>query len=214
MNKIFTLASLLVFMLLGACGNNNNNETDNNLDPKERDAVRHVRNHLKKGEKLTGFEIVEGPMPAEMMTDKYKGYRDKVNKEGLDYINCVKRGLEKQAFEKQDKIREYQDEIQNSVAQWRQEQGTSKFMFVLGEVSNLSKNQQYRLIAVFNPVTMQTDFFMPVTKPFVNNAEMILSAMEGKLFDYATDPDHDVKTLIKETTDPIVKFIIDTDNPL
>ena len=213
MKKLFALFSLITVLALTSCGGGGNASEDAALSPKERDAVRHVRKHIGKGEKLLSYEIAEGPMPVELMTDEYKRYRDDVFKAGLDYVNCLKRGLEEPAMKQAQKIQRIQEEIIVKTHEWREEQGTSTYLFVLANVLDpkSSEHPQYKLIAVFNPVTMQNDFWLPLTTPFVNNAAMILNAENGTLFEYATNPDHDTAALAQNVENPVLNFIFSAD---
>lgn len=214
MKKLLACISSLLLILTACAGSGSNTTNDDaDLSPKERDALRHVKRHLNKKEKLVDYEFVEGPMPVELMTDEYKRYRDDVYKTGLDYVNCIKRGLEEAAQDKATKLLRYQEEIIVKTHEWEQEQGTSEYLFVLATVEDTGKPDKpiSKWIAVFNPVTMQRDFMFPLTTPFVNNASMILSAENGSLFEYATDPAYNAAALTQSLNNPILNFIFDAD---
>ena len=214
MKKILFLFSIFT-LLLGSCSGNSNSASadEEGLTPQQRDAVRHVKNHLDKNEKLVSYEIAEGSMPAALMTDEYKKYRDGVFKAGLDYVNCLKRGLTGPAEQQAQKILDYQSEINTKIQDWEQEQGTSKYLFVLADIQNKrNSNHPYsKLIAVFNPVTMQNDFWLPLTTVFVNNAALILNAQAGTLVEYATNPQFDYKSLLQGVDNPVLQFIFNAD---
>lgn len=204
MKKISLFISLFTLLLVSSCGSKMV-PGEENLTPDELKAVNHVRNYLSRSESLDSIEIVTEPMPAELMTDEYKGYRDDVYKAGLDYNSCKTRGIEQGMVKANEKILEVQNEIQTKVAQWRTEQGTSKYLFVLATVKT-SNGGYNKLIAAFNPVTLQNDFMFPLTKPFVNNARMIQNAMNGTLFQYATDTNGTSPSI--NSNDPVVNFVL------
>lgn len=211
--KISLLTALFAMMVtfLSSCGGNSENYEG--LTPEERDAVNYVKHHLERKEKLIEFEIARGPMPAELMTDAFKKYRDGVNKAGMDFNSCQVRGIESGMQKALEKIAEAQNEIVTKCDQWRIEQGTSEFLFVLATYRTAGNPQPgtAKLIAAFNPVTHQNDFMLHLTKPVVNNAAMIYNALNGTLFEYATNQSEDLKTLASKVENPVIKFIFETD---
>ena len=202
---------MLLAIIFASCGGGGVAIDDPNLTTTERDAVKHFKEHLPRKETLVAYQAYEGPMPVELMTDYFKGMRDDVNKAGLDYVNCVKRGLQEQAEKQVSKIQRYQEEILVKSTEWSQEQGTSEYAFVMADVKDRTSSQIKKVIAVYNKATMQKDFELPLTKPFVNNASMILNANNGTLFEYATDPNHDTAALAAQVTNPVLKFIFEAD---
>lgn len=204
MKKLFISLSILMSFVLSSCGGGNVS-LDPNMPPHERKAVSSVIGHLEHGESLVDYEVMEGAMPVELMTDEFKRYRDEVNKAGLDYNSCKTRGIDSGMEKAKKKIMDDQEEIQTRISNWKVEQGTSKYIFVLATIKERNGSVK-KEIAAFNPVTGQHDFTMPLTKPVVNNAALILNAANSTLFEYATDGNHDTKALVPKDN-PILQFI-------
>ena len=215
MKKIISFASMFLLLLVTSCSNGGNTQTDNaDLSPKERDALKHTIDKLNSHEELESFEIVEGKMPVELMTDEFKKYRDDVFKTGMDYNNCLKRGLQDEADKQAQKLLRYQEEILVKATEWQEGTGgTSNYLFVLATIKDSSNTTHplSKVISVYNPVTMQHDFWMPLTTPIVNNAALILNAVNGSLLEYATNPAYETKALADSINNPVLKFIFDAD---
>ena len=209
------LLSLGAFLILfvASCGRGGASIDDPSLTPEEKDDVAYVKRNLEKGERLEEYIVARGAMPVELMADDFKRYRDEVYKAGLDYNSCKTRGIAQGMEKAQNKILTIQAEIVSKCSEWQVSQGTSEYIFVMATVKGpVSKGGKLsKLIAVFNPVTDQHDFTLPLTTPVVNNASMILSALNGELFSYATDGTYDKKLLAGKTTNTVVKFILEAD---
>lgn len=216
MKKLFLALNCILFSLLVSCGGGNNSENtatedkDARLIPEERRALAYVKTHLDNGDTLTDYEVCKGPMPVELMTEVYKGYRDEVNKAGLDYNSCKTRNIPSGMEKAEKKIAEIQNELQTKVSEWQVSQGTSEYVFVLMTLTTKG-NTVKKEIAAFNPATGQHDFTLPLTNSMVNNASMIVAGVNGSLFNYATDPNFDISTIIPKDN-PMLGFIFNA-NP-
>lgn len=213
MKKLFFTLSLMIMMVCSSCYRDAKAIDDANLSPQEREAIGYVKKHLDKKERLIEADVARGPLPVELMADDFKKYRDDVYKAGLDYKSCQTRNIAVGMEKAQNKIMTDQAEIVAKCAEWQVEQGTSEYLFVLATIEALGNNTKYikKEIGVFNPVTLQNDFILPITKPVQNTAAMILSASNGELFQYATDGAYEIKALASKTTNPILQFILEAD---
>lgn len=211
MKKIFSLFALCSLIFITSCGGSDNKE-DANLSPNQKQAVAYVRSHLERGVKLADYEVVEEAMPVELLEGEFQSIRNGVFKAGLDYLSCQTRSLDAGMEMAREKISAYQEEIQAKVSELKNKYGNTQMIIVCGKVETKATFEvaPQSLVVVFNPDTMEPECWIPVTVPVQNNAGMVLNGINGTLFDYSINPDHDFKAMADETSDPVVKFVLDS----
>lgn len=216
-DKYLYIHILPLLMLLISCGRASNSEeadTVKTLSPREKEMVNIVSVQLPRGEKLEDFRIVECKIPIELYAKKFKTERDSLLKAGLDFNSSKTRGL----TEGEEKAKIIIDNIQKNIIERVKKYdaaASGECLFLLGTVSQMkSMGSRYLLIAGYNPNTMQRKFWEQVTLALQNNAQMIVNALEGNLFDYAIETIHEPEDLADDVSNPVVKFILEADRTL
>lgn len=211
MKKLFKILSLIVVVSLCSCGGSTSSE-DSSLAPEEQQAVSYVKSHLEKGVKFLDYEVVQEEMPVEVLEQQFQQFRNGVFKAGLDYQSCKTRNIEAGMEMNVNKLAIFQEEIQHKVMELRNAMSGKKVIIVFGKVKTKATEEvaPQSLVVAIDPQTMEQIAWIPVTVPVQNNVGMIISAMRGRLFDYALTQNHDFKEMAAGENDPVIKFILES----
>lgn len=202
MKNLFLILSLLIAFGMASCSSN----IAPNDNTQEGKAVKFVKKQLKKNGKLLDYQIVNGQLPAEVMADEFKAYRDAVFKARLDYRACEVRGLKAAMEQNIAKIEKCQELVKEKAEELTKAQADSEHLIVLATVEEKGRAGKFQshLIAVFHPETLELEKWLPITTPVKNNAIMIVNAQNGTLLNADEDPE----SLTGKTEDPVVQFIL------
>lgn len=197
------VVSLLLVMMSG-CGGGSV-KFDSGMSEQDREAVLKTKSSLSSGDKMESFSVVTSKLPLALLEPEYKSVRDEVNKAKLDYINCLKRGLDGPAQQKLEILKQVQTTIQEKDSSINV--GSGEYIFVLADVKERTRRDGNLtgFIAVYDPETLEQVDFMQVTTPLYNNAVMMTEALEGRLADpkYFTENPSELTS-----NNPVVSFIL------
>ena len=201
---IKTCFAILFVAIMASCGGSSVN-IDPNLDDQERDAVIKTEKSLPRGDKIEEYSVVKSKLPLALLATEYKGVRDQVNKAKLDYVNCMKRGLEGPAQKNLEQLSLIQDEIRAKESSINL--SSPEYLFVLASVKERERRdgQLTGYIAVYNPETLEQIDLVQVTTPVFNNAVMMTEALLGVL----NNPENFSDTHSNMNSEnPVVNFIL------
>lgn len=204
MKYLFLYLLVLTGLILTSCSSKSGKFSN----IKEEKAVDYVRKNLKKQGRLIDYQIVNGPMPIELMPDEFKSYRDAVYKAQLDYRACKVRGLNAGMEKAVNTIAECQEEIKSKIEDMPRD--TNSYIMVLATVqeNSAARGRKSNVIAVFNAETLNMEKWATVTTPIQNNAILIANALGGTLLSYGMDMNHNLDSLASAVTSPVVQFIL------
>lgn len=173
------LVALSFLLIMGSCGGSV--KIDPNLSKEEVQAVEMTEKSLSRGDKIENYKVVKGKLPLALLETEYKSYRDQVYKAQIDYVNCVKRGLDDAAQKNLGTL----EAIQQSIVENSKnlEAQSPEYIFVLADVKERSRKDGNLtgFISVFDTSTLQQVDLIQVTTPLYKNAIMITQALEGTL---------------------------------
>lgn len=205
--KNFITQSILVLsmsVITVSCGRSSV-KINPDLNETEVECVLKTENSLSRTDKIENYTVVYSTLPLSLLESEYKDFRDQVYKARLDYINCIKRGLEQPAQKQLDILKQIQDIIleKDSIIN-----ATSpEFLFVLAEVKENTRRDGNLTgyIAVFDPTTLEKVDLLQVTTPLYNNAVMMTEAINGTLADSQYVNQSSGKM---QSANPVVNFIL------
>lgn len=200
-----SLLALLVGIGLTSCGGGGAAKLDPNMSDRDRKVVEKTEKSLSRGDVIENVSVVTCKLPLALLEPEYKGTRDQVNKARLDYVNCLKRGLEQPAQKQLQILSEIQKGIVEKNANLS---GTSPdYIFVLADVKERSRRDGNLsgYIAVYDASNLEEVDLIQVTKPLYNNAVMVTEALQGSL----DNPDTFSQDSANVKSDnPVVNFIL------
>ncbi|MCH5224689.1 MAG: hypothetical protein J1D77_01775 [Muribaculaceae bacterium] len=207
MKKLFSKILFFFAIAIGitSCGGGSSASSDPNLNAQEREVVVKTEKSLPKGDKLENYKIVTSSLPLALLDDEYKSTRDQVFKARLDYINCIKRGLDSHAQKNLETLQEIQKQIGEKEENLKST--SPNYIFVLAEVKERTRRdgKLSGFIAIYDPENLEQVDLVQVTTPLYKNAEMMTEALDGTLADPATfskDPSE------LTSSNPVVEFIL------
>ena len=206
MKQFFLCLIAMAAMLLTSCSSN----PASSADTPEEKAVSYVKKQLKRNGKLIDYQVVREQLPAEMMADAFKAYRDAVFKAQLDYRACQTRGLKAGMEKAVATIAECQAGIKSKVEQLEKAQADDEHIFVLATIEEKGRTGKIHsgLIVVFNPETLDMEQWVPITTPVQNNAILLTSVANGAIPDNGMNANQNLDSLASVATNPVVKFIL------
>lgn len=210
MKLIKTIAALSLILLISSCGGHKETN-DQNLTPLQNQAVTYVKKHLERGDKLEAYQVVEEPMPASILEQPFLNLRNVVFKAGLDYQSCKTRGLEAGMKMAEEKLVNARNQILETEKMLEKNIGPEKSVIVLAQIKTPRSHDGslQSLVVVFDPSTMETREWIPVTTPVQNNVALVVCANDSTLFEYAREQNHETKILASKVSDPVLKFVLD-----
>ena len=210
--KTFLTVSLLLALVAGisSCGGGGNAD-DQNLTPLQNQAVRYVKSHLERREKLAEYQVVEEPMPAAILEQPFLSLRNDVYKAGLDYQSCKTRSLQAGMDMAMQKLNVAREQVHETDSLLTANIGSQNSIIVLAKVKSPKNidNTPSSLIVVFDPETMEAKEWIPVTTPVQNTVALVLCAKDNTLSEYAIERNPDASMLESKTTDPVLKFVLE-----
>lgn len=211
MKKTIGFLALALIFVMASCGGGKET-TDQNLTPIQREAVTYVKKHLERHDKLVDYQVVEEPVPAAIFEQPFLNLRNVVFKAGLDYQSCKTRSLEAGMKMAEEKIEQARTEILATDSMINQNLGGKDYLIVLAKVKSPKSldGQPGSLIVVFDPSTMEAKEWIPVTGPVQNNVALVMCAEDNLLQEYAKEQNHEAGMLASKTTDPVLKFVLES----
>lgn len=195
---------LLLGLIMCSCGGSSI-KIDPNLSPEEKEAVVKTEKSLPHGDKMVNYTIVKSTLPLALLDQEYKNMRDQVFKYRLDYINCMKRGLEAPAQKNLENLAQIQNIILEKSAAL--ESASPQYIFVLAEVKERTRRdgKVSAFIAIYDSSTLQQTDLIQITTPIFKNAEMVTEALDGTLANPETFSNNPSEL---NSSNPIVNFIL------
>lgn len=211
MNKsIRAILSLSLSIVLFSCGGDKTSN-DQNLTPLQQQAVSYVKHHLEKHDKLESYQVLEEPMPASILDQPFLNLRNVVFKAGLDYQSCQTHSLQAGMEKAEATMENARQQVLATDSLLTANIGTGNSLIVLAKVKSPKSHdgELNSLIVVFDPSTMETKEWIPVTKPVQNTVALVVCAKDNTLSEYAKEQNHETKMLASKVTDPVLKFVLE-----
>lgn len=205
----FSILSLL--LLLCSCGGGDGGNYEG-LSPEETKAVKYVKSHLERGDKLVDYEITYGTLPAEMLDEPFLKIRNAVYKDGLDIQTNQKRGLTQAVEMSEQRIAAAQEQVKTMVANMQKEIGDKKYLIVMAHVkaAKAVSEEPSSLIAMFDAESGAPEVWQPITAPVQNTVALAVASQNNELKEYALNQNHDFKAMAAKTDNPVLKFILNS----
>lgn len=212
--KNLNYGNLLCFCMalcfFASCGGNRET-TDDNLTPEEQQAVKYVKSHIERGDKLMDYKVVSEPMPASLLEQPFKNLRNIVFKAGLDYQSCKTRSLAVGMEKAEQKISEARVQILSLEEELSKQIGNDPSIIVLAQIKSRKSHtgDPQSLVAVFDKSSRQLTEWIPVTTPVQNSVALVINAQDDTLEEYARPQEHDMKALSEKVNNPVLKFVLE-----
>ena len=183
------------------------------LTSEEEKAVEFVNSHLDKGFSLVDFQVVKNHLPYQLWLDLSLVQR-RLFDEKWDYKRAMElsddnpRKEERLQFHKQ-WIEKYQSDIIEKIdVAKKDKKGERTFILVLAtlEKDDGIESNRFKIITAFNSETGEKVLWEKVPR---TNAILTTVASAGDIFNYETNEDYNLDSLIQTVSDPVLKFILE-----